>query len=129
MMWPPRPTTGLKPVVTPLGKLWGRDCIYLDAYDYDVAAATLIMRGDINGDLCEPAMPQKRNGYEVRFLGVIDHEVFGVDNGTHVDFSSFHEVIHAGLKSPLRRYIFATYDDVFRIDCNGFVFVRGDGPD
>ncbi len=128
-MWPPRPTPGLKPVVTPLGTLWGRDCIYLDAYEYDAAAATLIVRGDISGDLCEPAASEKWNGYEVHFLGVIDYEVFDVDSGKHTDWSSFHEVIVACLTKPLRRYVFATYDDVFRIDCNGFAFVRGDGRD
>lgn len=72
-------------------------------------------------------MPQKRNGHEVRFLGVIDHGMFDVDTGRHLDSCPFNEVAHADLKSPLRRYIFATCDDVFRIDWIDFVLVRGDG--
>ena len=87
------------------------------------------MRGSINGSLCEPPAPQKWNDYELCFLGVAEHGVFDVDCGRKMDFSSFHEVIHAGLKKPLRQYVFATYDDVFRIDCNGFAFVLGDGRD
>lgn len=72
---------------------------------------------------------KKWNSYEVRFLGVTDHEMFDVDSGEHTDCSSFYEVIRTGLKKPLRRYVFATYDDVFRIDCNGFASVLGDGRD
>ncbi len=76
--------------MTPLGKLWGRDCIDLDAYEYDAAAATLVMRGDISGDFLRAGnAAKKQNGYEVRFLGVIDHEVLHVDKGNHVDFFSF----------------------------------------
>lgn len=127
MMCSPSPLPGLRPVVTPLGKLWGRDCIFLEERRFEASTGMLVLAGEINGPLCDPRQRAKWIGYEVRFKGVVAHTVHDVDDprGPKHGWSSFCEDIHSGLKRPLRRYFFATYDDVFVVDCTGFVFIPG----
>jgi hypothetical protein len=126
-MWPLRPTPGYKPVTTPLGKLWGRDCIYLDERNFDSTNAILSLTGEINGALCEPACAVKWIAYRIRFTGVAIYRTYDVDDVKRPNSgcSSFCEDVRAGLQQGLRRYIFATYDDVFVIDCVGFAMASG----
>ncbi len=42
-----------KPIMTKLGILKGRDCIYLDTLNYDHKKQRLTLKGEINGYLSE----------------------------------------------------------------------------
>ena len=130
-MWPPRPSPGYRPIVTPLGKLWGRDCVFLDEHRFNAAAGTLVLSGEINGPLCDPAQGAVWIGYEVHFTGVVAHAVHEVDDPRSPGhgWSSFCEDVRSGLTPPLRRCLFATYDEIITVDCTGFVFGPGDMRD
>jgi hypothetical protein len=127
MMWPPPAEAGFDPVATVLGTFWGRDCIYLDGHRFDLETSTLVLVGEVNGKLCVPMAAAEWVGYEIRFLSVVRHVIYDVDDprAPRRGPSSFCRDISAQLDSPLRRYVFSTYDDVFEIDCVSFVLVSG----
>ena len=58
------------PVETPLGRLSGRNCIYLDRCSADENAQELALEGDISGLLVDSTLKETWVPYVIRFRGV-----------------------------------------------------------
>ncbi len=116
-------------VVTPLGKLDGRDCIYLDDHQENRARLTLTLEGDINGSLCEHPAPEKWVPYVLRFTGVIAWEKEDLDGSDRwLWASSFDDIlasswigkISENTAPNLHHYCIQTYDIIFHVVCTGY---------
>jgi hypothetical protein len=59
------------PIETALGRLDGRDCIYLDGFAFEDGTGTLVLDGSINGNLCSNRQPGRFVPYTLRFRGVL----------------------------------------------------------
>jgi hypothetical protein len=81
------------PIETVLGRLDGRDCIYLDGYWFEDGSSTLTLEGSINGDLCGIAQPGRFISFTLRFRGVLALKMVELDSCDWEFKSSFDEVI------------------------------------
>ena len=126
------------PIKTPHGRLYGRDCVFLDRRTHDSGSQTLTLEGEFNGSLCEIAASDNWIPYRIQFFGVVEHEVEDQDLSLWKFDSSFDEVFDstwvAELQSQygahLRHFTFQTYDDLFHIICGGYrLLVSEPGPD
>jgi hypothetical protein len=116
----------LRPVNTSVGLLRGRDCIYLDSVSLPDEVRVLILRGEINGDLCERRAPGASLPFEACFSGVMAIRVLELDSWSFTGETSFDEVLESSWIAELggkvtpehRHFIVQTYDDVFDIVCD-----------
>ncbi|WP_196889875.1 hypothetical protein [Aureivirga sp. CE67] len=113
-------------IIKELGKIWGRDAIYLDKIEFE-GTYLIKLIGEINGSLCE--IPQKKEWipYEIIFKGILEFKMTELDLYIDSEYtSSFEKVINSDLinsykeisdklKETHNHYIFHTYDDVFQI--------------
>lgn len=118
-----------KPITTEVGRIDGRNGIYLDNVQHCLEKGTLQFCGDINGNLCSANEAGFRwISYECDFLGVSAYQCVGLEEcGWDIE-SSFDEVVESnyltelGLSSTYKVYLFATYDYVFRIVAEDYEF-------
>ena len=110
---------------SPLGRLNGRACIYLDEHHADAVAASLQLEGDIYGpDMWVP--------YVLRFIGVAAWTREDLDSSDrHTWVSSFDEVFgspwaQALGRQEIRHIAVQTYDDVFNVLCTDFELKLGE---
>ena len=120
-------------IIKELGKVWGRDAIYLDKIEFDGTRSVKLI-GDFNGSLCENVKDSKWISYELTFTGLLEFKMIELDFFSHSEYtSSFEKVIDSDrikefskssqsskLKDLHKHYIFHTYDDVIEIIANGF---------
>lgn len=121
-----------------LGKLNGRDCIYIDNVSQD-DMDNLIFKGEINGHLAEKIKADRFIPYKLTFYRVISYFVCELDtyeninDSAHLDYSCFNVVENSQwLESiPIRRdfdrsvykhYQVFTYDFVYNIIAVDFDF-------
>ena len=114
-----------------LGKLNGRDCIYIDRVSQD-DMDNLIFKGEISGHLAEKIKADRFIPYKLTFHRVISYFVCeldtyeNIDNSAHLDYSCFNIVENSrwldGLpvrkdfdKSIYKHYQVFTYDFVYNI--------------
>ena len=115
-------------VVTELGVLRGRDCVFLDAASFEYATNTLVIRGDVNGNLCRPPLTGESIPYAFRFTGVLAQTMVELDSWEGPSESSFDEVMDSRWIRKLKgkiteehhHYVLQTYDDVFEIVCDAW---------
>jgi hypothetical protein len=121
-------------VTTPLGKLNGRDCIYLDTYQDSQDDLTLVLVGDINGTLSEHPAHEKWVPYTLHFTGVIAWDKEDLESSDQSLWaSSFDQILaSAWVKkldennaSILHHYCIQTYDIVFHVVCTGYELTLG----
>lgn len=124
-------------VVTPLGNLDGRDCIYLDDYQDNKDEFTLTLEGEINGSLSEHKTSKKWVPYTLIFTGVIAWEKEYLDSSDRGLWASSFDQILASTwikkldenKAPfLHHYCIQTYDIIFHVACAGYELTLGE-PD
>ena len=116
------------PVVTPRGRLYGRDCIFLDLKTEDSTRKILTLEGEFNGNLCEISAPGQWIQYKIQFYDVAALRVEDLDLTKWDWDSSFDEIFDSAWaaelqlqsKSRLRYFTFQTYDDLFNIVCGGY---------
>lgn len=121
-----------------LGKLNGRDCIYIDTVTQD-DMDSLIFKGEINGHLAEKIKTDRFLPYQLTFRRVLTYFVCeldtyeNIDDSAHLDYSCFNVVENSQwLESiPIRRdfdrwvykhYQVFTYDFVYNIIAVDFDF-------
>ena len=119
-----------KPIVTKLGTLKGRDCIYLDTLNYDHKKQHLTLKGEINGYLSEIKKEGEFMPYAVIFSQVFALKIEELEMYGYEYESSFDQVINSEWLSKaqqshnypkeLKHFIFATYDDVIDVLCTDF---------
>ena len=118
------------PIETALGRLDGRDCIYLDHFTFEDGTSTLVLDGSINGNLCATRQPGRFVPYSLRFRGVLAVKMVELDSCDWSSESSFDEVHDSewirslgGKVTTARRHFFVqTYDFVFDVACEGYEF-------
>ena len=118
------------PVETPLGRFYGRDCIYLDLVRFEDGTTTLILEGSINGNLCTVSQSDDFVPYILRFRGVLALRMVELDSCDWPCESCFDEVSDSewvrslgGKVTPEHRHFyFQTYDDVFEVVCETYKF-------
>jgi hypothetical protein len=118
------------PIETALGRLDGRDCIYLDRFAFEDGTGTLVLQGSINGDLCGNLQPGRFLPYTLQFRGVLAIKMVELDSCDWDFESSFDEVrdsewirsLHGKATGAQRHFIVQTYDYVFDVVCEGYDF-------
>ena len=121
----------LLPIETPLGLLNGRDCIFVDKVDYDVGSNSVVLYGEINGNLCSRDVARKSYiPYRLQFDQVYYFLCVELDCDLRRTRSTLSlarvkdSTLIAALRSndfdhklsPLHsHYYVVTYDDVFEI--------------
>lgn len=119
------------PIETALGRLDGRDCIYLDRFAFEDGTGTLVLDGAINGTLCTIPQPGRFVPFTLRFLGVLAVKMVELDSCDWDFESSFDEVRDSEWISSLggkvtaahRHFFVQTYDYVFDVVvCEGYEF-------
>ncbi|MCD8416128.1 hypothetical protein G1J88_11910 [Tenacibaculum dicentrarchi] len=115
-------------IIEELGKIWGRDAIFLDEIEFDGTHSVKLI-GDFNGSLCESVENDKWISYELTFKGILEFKMTELDFFSNTEYtSSFEKVIGSDiingfskssqnfkLKESHNHYVFHTYDDVIEI--------------
>ncbi len=115
-------------IVTELGILKGRDCIYLDRVSFENGTSTLVMEGKVNGNLCSERQIGRVFAYVLKFNGLLALKMIELDSWDFTGESSFDEILDSdwirtlgGKVTPSRRHFrIQTYDDVFDVVCSGY---------
>jgi hypothetical protein len=115
-------------VDTPVGALHGRDCIHLDSVSFTDRTHVLVIRGEINGDLCERRSPGSFLPFEVHFSGLLALRMIELDSWNWSGASCFDEVVDSPWIAELggkvtaahRHFVLQTYYDVFDVVCEDF---------
>jgi hypothetical protein len=119
------------PIETALGRLDGRDCIYLDSFAFEDGTGTLVLDGSINGNLCSTRQPGRFVPYTLRFRGVLAIKMVELDSCDWDMESSFDEIrdsewirsLGGKVTAAHRHYFVQTYDYVFDVVCcDGYEF-------
>jgi hypothetical protein len=118
------------PIETALGRLHGRDCIYLDRFTFEDGTSTLILDGSINGNLCTTRQPGRFVPYSLRFHGMLAVKMVELDSCDWSFESSFDEVhdsewirsLGGKVTTAQRHFFVQTYDYVFDVVCEGYEF-------
>lgn len=88
---------------------------------------TLVLRGEINGELCEHREPGVFLPFVLRFSGVLALRMLELDSWRGVSESSFDEQMESPWIAELggkvtsfhRHFVLQTYDEVFEVMCSG----------
>lgn len=118
---------------TPFGKLYGRDCIFLDSAA--LKKNDLILEGEINGTLFKKTSREKWTPFRLTFKDVIAHFACELDTYENISriggcFGIIEEseqlkklpVRNDFDKSEYKHYRVCTYDFVFDVFAKGFEF-------
>ncbi len=135
-----------KLIETEIGVLWGRDCVYLD-HTSKPDSATLLLRGTINCRIVRnfaspPGWEEAEDlPYELLFHSVLEFQMLELDTWdlqnqdmTALSESCFEEVenstwlnrLHGEGPQGHRHLRLATYDDVFDVLCQSYMWRFGD---
>ena len=120
-------------IIEELGKIFGRDAIYLDAIEF-LNIRTVKLRGDINGALCENITRHRWIAYELTFHDLLEFSLVKIDFFQDTGYtSSFERIIESEkikrysmssqghkVKKAHEQYLFHTYDDVIAVIASGF---------
>lgn len=117
-----------EPILTPLGKIDGRNAIYLDELKQIFSPNRLLFIGDINGKLCSNNLEGHRwYSCEISFDLIQAYDCRELELSKWKIESSFDQVIDSELITGLRldgkgyrHYILSTYDYVYSIISKGF---------
>jgi hypothetical protein len=120
-------------IIEQLGKVWGRDSIYLDKIEFEGTHSVKLI-GDFNGSLCEKIKESKWISYELTFKGLLEFKMTELDFYSSSEYtSSFEKAIDSDkmkefasnsqnfkLKDSHEHFIFHTYDDVIELIAEEF---------
>ncbi len=113
------------PVRTELGYLQGRDWIFLDEVIFRNGLNTLVLEGEINGNLCSVKAVGEDIPYQMVFRGVLALKMVELDSWVFESKSSFDRVLDSSWVKELggkvnenhQHYLVQTYDEVFEVVC------------
>ncbi|MFK7970229.1 MAG: hypothetical protein AB8F95_07675 [Bacteroidia bacterium] len=125
----------VQPTITEVGKIWGRDAIYLDRVNM-INESTFEISGSFNGSLCENLNSGDFKSFDISFNAVHLFKMIELDFDETEYQSAFDEVLHSEqinhlialdqarsigkIDTSYRHFVFRTYDTVFEIICKGF---------
>lgn len=118
------------PIITEVGKIWGRDAIFLDEVNV-INESTFELTGEFNGALCSNLKDSDDRKYRITFKGVHLFKMIELDFDESENESSF-DIIenskqilqminddktkHIGkIDDTYKHFVFRTYDTVFEI--------------
>ena len=118
------------PIITSVGKIWGRDAIYLDNVNV-VNESTFELSGEFNGTLCSNLDNNTNKGYRITFNSVHLFKMIELDYD-EIDYESSFDLIenseqvakmikedkemHIGkINNSYKHFVFRTYDTVFEV--------------
>ncbi len=106
--------------------------MYLDAIKFPDGPDTLVLEGEINGDLCETRTAGKFIPYQLTFYGVMALKMLELDSWQwdgqttssfiEVQESSWIQALEGKVTSSHKHYFVLTYDNVFEVVCSRFEF-------
>lgn len=118
------------PIITSVGKIWGRDAIFLDEVKI-IDETTIEIIGSFNGNLCEKLKDDSEQKYSIIFSSVHLFKMIELDYDEIEYESSFDEVQNSNqltkminmdkemyigkIDKDYKHFIFRTYDTVFEI--------------
>lgn len=118
------------PIITEVGKIWGRDAIFLDKVNV-VNESTFQLIGEFNGALCSNLKDNEDRKYKITFFHVHLFKMIELDYDD-TEYESAFDLLenskellkmknidkteHLGkIDDSYKHYIFRTYDTVFEI--------------
>jgi len=123
------------PIITPVGKIWGRDAIFLDEVKI-INEVTFEIIGEFVGKLCENLKDDTYQKYHITFNSVHLFKMIELDYDEIEYESSFDlvknseqilkmiktdkEMSIGKIDKSYNHYVFRTYDSVFEIIGTGF---------
>lgn len=124
------------PVITEVGKIWGRDAIFLDKVNV-INESTFELIGEFNAALCSNLKGCDDRKYSLTFKGAHLFKMTELDF-SEIEYTSSFDLVensdqvskmvhadkteHIGKIDPsYKHYIFTTYDTVFEVICKEFV--------
>lgn len=115
---------------TELGLLKGRNCIYLDEVSIEDGTNTLVLKGDVNGNLCSRGRAGEDMQFALKFTGVLALKMIELDSWGWKGESCFDEILDSEWIRKLggkvtaahRHFQIQTYDDVFDVVCSDYEF-------
>lgn len=122
-------------ILEELGKIYGRDAIFLDKIEFE-NTKIVKLTGEFNASLCENL--QKDSKYELTFHGILAFNIIELDFFDLKNYtSSFEKVInsqkliefkkssqgHFKVKNTHQHYIFHTYDDIIEVIASDFKLI------
>lgn len=123
-------------IVTPLGRLYGRDTVYLDGAEFSRGVNDLTLRGGIMAQHAdEPVTSEVEVPYVLAFRGILALQMVEEDSARHPVTEDgdgrdvFIEVLGSAWVRALggkvmpganRHFILHTYDETFEVVCLGF---------
>lgn len=120
-------------IIEELGKVWGRDAIFLDQIEFDGTHSVKLI-GNFNGSLCENVRDSKLISYELTFTGLLEFKTIELVFFSQTEYSSSFEKVpdskrikefskssrNFKLKDSHEHFLFHTYDDVIEVIASGF---------
>ena len=120
-------------IIKELGKIQGRDAIYLDKIIFDGTRSVKLI-GDFNGSFCENLEDYNWIPYELTFSGLLEFRTIELDFFSDPEYTSSFEIVKDSekikkfskssesfkLKDSHQHFIFHTYDDVIEVVASGF---------
>src|ERR1700742_1255790 len=118
----------LRIVETPVGWLRGRDAVSAESVTFVDRTGTLVLRGEINGELCEHREPGLFLPFVLRFSGVLAVRMVELDSWKSAGESSFNELMDSPWIAQLggkvtsfhRHFVLQTHAEVFEVVCTGY---------
>ncbi len=118
------------PILTEVGKIWGRDAIFLDRVTI-INESTFQLTGEFISDLCSNLRDTHDRKYQITFKGVHLFKMIELDFD-EIEYQSSFDLIenskqllrminedkarHIGkIDATYKHYVFRTYDTVFEI--------------
>jgi hypothetical protein len=130
-------TEKIVPIITEVGKIWGRDAIFLDKVNV-IDECTFELVGQFNGTLCSNLKGTGYRNYEiifkhVHFFKMVEFDFDEIEYQSSFDIIENSKQILKMLKedktngigkidNTYQHYVFRTYDTVFEIIGKSFQF-------
>jgi hypothetical protein len=121
-----------RPIETEHGFLAGRDCIFLDEISFQYRTNTVVLKGEVNGNLVSnpPEDGSRWIPYQLVFSGVLALKMLELDSWDFECASSFDEILDSEWMAALggkvttdhKHLLVQTYDDVFELVCSSCEF-------
>ncbi len=123
------------PIITQVGKIWGRDAIFLEKINF-INEMEIELLGFFNGTLCSNLTDGQNPYYKISFKGIHLFKMIELDYDESNYQSSFDLIENSQTLNKLieldkrdsigkinntyKHYIFTTYDSVFEFICKNF---------
>lgn len=123
----------LQPITTPLGILFGRDCIYVDVFTQK--HQQMLIEGEISGNLLRPKISSTWIPFTMTFERAMAAIITEREHSEWQSKSSFDLVVESEWcrnlsgtgDTGVQHFVLSGYDHIYQVAAKSFHLVIGDG--